>query len=50
MTPKLQRLHDRLRAVLGERVVALGERLGELTLEVGAADYLSVAQTLRDHP
>jgi len=50
MTPKLQRLHDRLLVVLGERVVSLAERLGELTLEVGAADYLSVAQTLRDHP
>ncbi|KPK08165.1 MAG: NADH dehydrogenase [Betaproteobacteria bacterium SG8_39] len=49
MTPKLQRLHDRLRGVLGERVVSLSERLGELTLEVRAADYLSVAQTLRDH-
>jgi len=50
MTPKLQRLHDRLLNVLGERVVMLAERLGELTLEVRAADYLSTAQTLRDHP
>jgi len=50
MTPKLQRLHDRLTRVLGERVVSLVERLGELTLEVRAADYLAVAQTLRDHP
>jgi len=50
MTPKLQRLNDRLLDVLGERVVALTERLGELTLEVRAADYLSTAQTLRDHP
>ncbi|MEJ2175799.1 MAG: NADH-quinone oxidoreductase subunit C [bacterium] len=50
MTPKLQRLHDRLRNVLGGRVGLLVERLGELTLDVKAADYLSVAQTLRDHP
>ena len=50
MTPKLQRLHDRLTHVLGERVVSLVERLGELTLEVRAADYLAVAQTLRDDP
>ena len=50
MTPKLQRLHDRLTGVLGARVASLSERLGELTLEVRAADYLSVAQTLRDHP
>ncbi len=49
MTPKLQRLHDRLTRVLGDRAVSLVERLGELTLEVRASDYLSVAQTLRDH-
>jgi len=50
MTPKLQRLHDRLTRVLGDRVASLVERLGELTLELRAADYLAVAQTLRDHP
>jgi NADH-quinone oxidoreductase subunit C len=48
MTPKLQRLHDALRQALGERIASLGERLGELTLEVKAADYLAVARTLRD--
>jgi NADH-quinone oxidoreductase subunit C len=48
MTPKLQRLHDALRQILGERIASLGERLGELTLEVKAADYLAVARTLRD--
>jgi NADH-quinone oxidoreductase subunit C len=36
--------------VLGERVVALTERLGELTLVVRAADHLEVATRLRDHP
>ena len=35
---------------LGDRVVALTERLGELTLVVRAADHLEVARTLRDHP
>ena len=35
---------------LGERLVALTERLGELTLVVRAADHLEVARTLRDHP
>jgi NADH-quinone oxidoreductase subunit C len=50
MTPRLQRLNDRLLDVLGERVDSLTERLGELTLEVRAADYRMVAQTLRDHP
>ena len=36
--------------VLGERVVALTERLGELTLVVRGADHLEVAIRLRDHP
>jgi NADH-quinone oxidoreductase subunit C len=48
MTPKLQRLLDALKSTLGERIVSLTEALGELTLEVKAADYLSVARTLRD--
>ena len=46
MTPRLQRLSDTIEKVLGLKPV---ERIGELTLEVKAADYLSVAQTLRDH-
>ena len=50
MTSKLQRLHDALRSVLGDRIAKLGERLGELTLEVKAADYSATAQVLRDHP
>ena len=50
MTPKLQRLHDMLQSVLGGRIVKLTERLGELTLELKAADYLAVVQILRDHP
>ncbi|MBK8064046.1 MAG: NADH-quinone oxidoreductase subunit C [Betaproteobacteria bacterium] len=49
MTPRLQRLHDALNQVLGERVARLGEALGELTLEVKAADYPGVARLLRDH-
>ena len=48
MTPKLQRLHDALQATLGGRVVSLTEALGELTLEVKAADYRAAAETLRD--
>jgi NADH-quinone oxidoreductase subunit C len=35
---------------LGERVVALTERLGELTLVVRATDHAEVARMLRDHP
>ncbi|TAK43575.1 MAG: NADH-quinone oxidoreductase subunit C [Betaproteobacteria bacterium] len=47
MSAKLQRLSDRLESVLGVRAVA---RLGELTLEVPAADYFRTAQVLREHP
>ncbi|MBI2753327.1 MAG: NADH-quinone oxidoreductase subunit C [Betaproteobacteria bacterium] len=46
MTPRLQRLSDTLEKVLGLKPV---ERIGELTLEVGAAQYRNAAQTLRDH-
>jgi NADH-quinone oxidoreductase subunit C len=49
MTPRLQRLHDALRHVLGERIASLTERHGELTLAVRPAEYLTVARTLRDH-
>ena len=50
MSPRLQRLHDALGRVLGSRIVSLSERVGELTLEISAADYLEAARTLRDHP
>ena len=46
MTPRLQRLNDTIEKVLGLKPV---ERIGELTLEVKAAEYRNVAQTLRDH-
>jgi NADH-quinone oxidoreductase subunit C len=44
MTPRLQRLSDRLR----QAGLAPTERLGELTLEVPAADYLASCLKLRD--
>ncbi len=50
MSPKLQRLHDALQSVLGAKIAKLTERLGELTLEVRAADYPEVAEVLRDRP
>ena len=50
MTPKLQRLHDAVRNVLGARVASLTEGCGELTLVVAARDYLEAARALRDHP
>ncbi|MSQ53772.1 MAG: NADH-quinone oxidoreductase subunit C [Betaproteobacteria bacterium] len=48
MSPKLQRLQDALKKILGDKVASLTERLGEVTLELRAADYLAVAKTLRD--
>ena len=45
MTPKLQRLLD----VLGRESLLPKERLGEVTIEVPAADYLKACQKLRDH-
>jgi len=44
MTPKLQRLFDLLR----QAGLAPTERLGELTLEVPAAEYLATCLKLRD--
>ena len=49
MSPKLQRLHDALRNVLGSGIVSLSEGGGELTLVVDAANYREAARTLRDH-
>jgi len=50
MTAKLERLQEALRSVLGERIGALVCERDEVTLEVRAADYPSVAQALRDDP
>ncbi len=50
MSAKLERLSQNLRTVLGERITKLDLHLGQLILEVAAADYLAVAKILRDHP
>jgi NADH-quinone oxidoreductase subunit C len=49
-SPRLETLKAALTTALGERVVALDEALGELTLVVKAADYAAVATVLRDRP
>jgi NADH-quinone oxidoreductase subunit C len=41
-------LQDTLAAALGDRVSSIGLALGEVTVNVPAAQYLSVMQTLRD--
>jgi len=50
MSARLEKLHQNLQNVLGERAANLVSALGELTLVVPAADYLAVARVLRDHP
>jgi NADH-quinone oxidoreductase subunit C len=49
MTPRLEELQKALESALGDQIKQLTVRRGELTLVVAAPDYLSVAQTLRDH-
>jgi NADH-quinone oxidoreductase subunit C len=46
---KLESLEGWLHAALGERIKSLRQTLGEMTLEVAPADYLTCAQVLRDH-
>jgi len=46
---RTQRLEELLKDILGTKVLALTSDLGELTLDIGAADYHDVARQLRDH-
>jgi NADH-quinone oxidoreductase subunit C len=50
MSAKLEALSQNLQQHLGDRVKSLKMAFGEVTIEVDAADYLSVMQTLRDEP
>ncbi len=50
MPNKLETLKSALEAALGQKVQSLVEALGELTLVVGAADYVAAALQLRDDP
>jgi NADH-quinone oxidoreductase subunit C len=50
MSTKLERLNQTLQDVFGDKVLNLVMDRGELTLEVGAGDYLQAALLLRDHP
>lgn len=49
MTTKLETLEAALTTVLGAQIQSLTTALGEITVVVKSADYLSVMQTLRDH-
>lgn len=48
MSAKLETLSQNLQKHFGDKLSSLKTALGEVTIEVAAADYLSVMQTLRD--
>jgi NADH-quinone oxidoreductase subunit C len=50
MSAKLEKLSQKLAEILGARITVSALRLGELTIEVSAADYREAALALRDHP
>lgn len=49
MTTKLDKLESAVRTVMGERTYELISALGELTLIINHADYISVMTELRDN-
>lgn len=50
MSAKLETLSQNLQKHLGERMKSLKVALGEVTIELGAADYFAVMKMLRDEP
>jgi NADH-quinone oxidoreductase subunit C len=50
MTTKLETLVPALQNALGDQIQTLTTALGEVTVVVKAAGYLSAMRTLRDHP
>lgn len=50
MSAKLETLSQNLQKHLGERLTSIKTALGEVTIEVGAADYVGAMKTLRDEP
>jgi len=50
MTQRLDNLQAALQAALGDKIKAFKRELGEITITVAAADWLAVAQQLRDDP
>jgi NADH-quinone oxidoreductase subunit C len=49
MTTKIEILEAALRNALGSQIKSLTVALGEVTVVVGASDYLSAMRVLRDH-
>jgi len=50
MSAKLETLSQNLQEHFGDKLMTLKLALGELTIEVAAADYLAVMTSLRDEP
>lgn len=50
MSAKLETLSQNLQSHFGDKLKSLKLALGEITIEVGADDYLSVMTALRDEP
>jgi NADH-quinone oxidoreductase subunit C len=50
MNAKLEKLTAALQGALGDQIAKLTEYVGEITIEVKAADWLAVAKVLRDDP
>ena len=50
MTTKIETLEAALRNALGGQIRSLTVALGEVTVVVGASDYLAAMRVLRDHP
>ena len=50
MSAKLETLSQNLQSHFGDKLKSLKLALGEVTIEVGADDYLSVMTALRDEP
>src|SRR5574343_688253 len=48
MSAKLETLSENLQKYFGDKIKSLKLALGEVTIEVGAADYLAVMTALRD--
>jgi NADH-quinone oxidoreductase subunit C len=49
MTTKIETLEAALRNALGSQIRSLTVALGEVTVVIGASDYLSAMRVLRDH-
>ncbi|PKO24402.1 MAG: NADH-quinone oxidoreductase subunit C [Betaproteobacteria bacterium HGW-Betaproteobacteria-8] len=50
MSARLEKLSEEIKLALGEKLSKLNMHVGEITIEVKAADFLAICQVLRDAP